>query len=263
MWPFISSVSSGCLFHLIPHVTAAVQPAAPSFPIPSPLLQLSLEPPPKGTWGSNYWETAIEPLQHTHAHTPTSPPRSLAAYTSTSSTPKPSWSFVVSRLCCSISFYSTANQRHISPTTTCGRKEWQRRGDVCVRARAPASTCIRATKPRTKLRVAPRSPPEAESRLSSLFSGSGVPAVRGERWRATLSALWLLQFRRPLGNETQNIAKDKDLNCRTPIWTDGYFFFFFFSRLFPSNSERWLSFCVFWTQEHTVHFFMCPSCFVI
>lgn len=101
-----------------------------------------------------------------------------------------------------------------------------------MRARAPASTCIRATKPRTKLRAAPRSPPEAESRLSSLFSGSGVPAVRGERWRATLSALWLLQFRRPLGNETQNIAKDKDLNCRTPIWTDGYFFIYFFRAFF-------------------------------
>ena len=46
VWPFISSVSSGCLFHLIPHVTAAVQLDGPSFLIPSPLLPLSLDPPP-------------------------------------------------------------------------------------------------------------------------------------------------------------------------------------------------------------------------
>jgi len=119
----------------------------------------------------NVWISATEALQltHTHCSFPTSSFPKL----------KPSQSSDVSRLCVTVpsflfSFHYCQSVDHFSQSCS-----WQQRimvgkgvwGRACMCVRA--CTRIWATKPCAKLRAVPRFPPEAELRLSSLFSGSG------------------------------------------------------------------------------------------
>lgn len=108
---------------------------------------------------------------------------------------------------------SSANQWSISHRTTCGRREWQPAG-LCERALVCASMRIWATKPCTKLRAAQRSPPEAELRLSSLFSRSGFQLC--EERDGVMPCLCCGSSNHTVYWEpAQNIAKDKDSNCHT------------------------------------------------
>lgn len=128
-WPFISSVSSGCLFHLAAHVptTARCSPFSSDQPPISQLKHFSLDP-------QRYrrGRAAGKPLMNP----PSSRHTNLVAYrpcclrTSLLHFMKPSQSFSMSpgsvRLrfffSLSLSLFFAANQRSIFHTTTCGRK---------------------------------------------------------------------------------------------------------------------------------------------
>lgn len=80
---------------------------------------------------------------------------------------------------------------------------------MCARALVCVSVRARSTKLCAKLRVAPRSPPEAELRLSSLFSGS-VFQLREERDGESICLFRGSSNSAAHGERVQNTEQHKD-----------------------------------------------------